>query len=372
MKARLDGKIGPMPAEHLQDAVAERRWRRRAREWVGQASGARQAAGRHFKLSSRLRRQRRLGRDDGGAERVLADARRRQSRVRAARRMAGAGGSARAAAARGHDARDHGARMPPSPPPTAAGSRSKARFTVDMQRAAAAHGPVRRSRRRGRCRWRSRCSTSEPLQRRCRATASSLAGIDGKVDAQLTIALPLGGPLEPRDVKVEGKARISDGRLKQALGPYDMHGANIAVDMTATAVEAKGEMLVNGVLAKASWQHVFGAPPDKQPPLRITASARQQRPHPARPRPQRPRAGRGRRRGDGRRAMRAASAACTCAPISSMPSCPRQPSPGASPRAGRASSSSICQGQRLSDRAAQRQAGRRQCRHRGLDGHRRR
>jgi hypothetical protein len=49
-----------------------------------------------------------------------------------------------------------------------------------------------------------------------------------------------------------------------------VHGANVTLDMTPTAAEARGEMLVNGVVAKASWQHVFGAPADKQPPLRIT------------------------------------------------------------------------------------------------------
>jgi AsmA-like C-terminal region len=51
-----------------------------------------------------------------------------------------------------------------------------------------------------------------------------------------------------------------------------VHGANIAIDVTGTAAEAKGEMLINGVLAKADWQHVFGAAPEKQPPLRIAAS----------------------------------------------------------------------------------------------------
>jgi hypothetical protein len=95
------------------------------------------------------------------------------------------------------------------------------------------------------------------------------AGIEGKVDAQLAIVLPLGQVLEPRDVKIEGKTRISDARLGQVLGHYEVHGANVTLDMTPTAAEAKGEMLINGVVAKASWQHVFGAPADKQPPLRI-------------------------------------------------------------------------------------------------------
>ena len=36
--------------------------------------------------------------------------------------------------------------------------------------------------------------------------------------------------------------------------------------------DAKGEMLINGVPAKLSWQRIFDAAPDKQPPLRVTAS----------------------------------------------------------------------------------------------------
>jgi hypothetical protein len=101
---------------------------------------------------------------------------------------------------------------------------------------------------------------------------AALEGIDGKIDGQLTVSLPLGEVPKAGDVKIEGKARITEGRLKQGFGPHDVTGANIAIDLTGTAVEAKGEMLINGVLAKANWQHVFGAPPDKQPPLRVLAS----------------------------------------------------------------------------------------------------
>ena len=101
---------------------------------------------------------------------------------------------------------------------------------------------------------------------------ASLEGVDGKVDSQLTVSLPLGVELAVNDVKVEGKARVSEGRLEQVFGPYDVTGANLSVDLTGTAVESKGEMLINGVLAKANWQHMFGAPADKQPPMLITAN----------------------------------------------------------------------------------------------------
>jgi AsmA-like protein len=99
-----------------------------------------------------------------------------------------------------------------------------------------------------------------------------VAGIEGKIDSQLTISMPLGQALEPRDVTVEGKTRITEGRLAHGVAPYDVHGANVLIDMTSTAAEARADMLINGgVVAKASWQHVFGAPADKQPPLRISA-----------------------------------------------------------------------------------------------------
>lgn len=111
----------------------------------------------------------------------------------------------------------------------------------------------------------------EPI-RALQGASSSMHGIDGKLDGQLTVSLPLGKVPAAGEVKVEGKARVTDGRLKQAIGPYSVHGANINIDLTGTAVEASGDMLVNGVLAKASWQHVFAAAQDKQPPLRVMAS----------------------------------------------------------------------------------------------------
>ena len=146
----------------------------------------------------------------------------------------------------------------------------KGAFTVDMTE------PMPRS---GRAAFRMQGPLSMALEmldaepvRYLEKNEIPIAGIEGKVDGQLTVSMPLGRHLEPADFKVEGKTRISEGRLGQLLGPYEVTGANIAIDMTATAAEARGEMLVNGVVAKASWQQVFSAPPDKQPPLRLTAT----------------------------------------------------------------------------------------------------
>jgi hypothetical protein len=96
--------------------------------------------------------------------------------------------------------------------------------------------------------------------------------LDGKFDGQFKVTLPLTPGTPTSAIKVEGKAHITDGKAKDFLGPYDVQGATIGLDITEKAVDAKGELLINGVLAKVAWQRIFDAPIDKQPPLRITAT----------------------------------------------------------------------------------------------------
>ncbi|MGZ5914138.1 MAG: AsmA-like C-terminal region-containing protein [Hyphomicrobium sp.] len=96
--------------------------------------------------------------------------------------------------------------------------------------------------------------------------------IDGKFDGQFKVSLPLTPGTPTSAIKVEGKAHITDGKAKDILGPYDVQGASIGLDITEKAVDANGELLINGVLAKVGWQRIFDAPIDKQPPLRLTAT----------------------------------------------------------------------------------------------------
>ncbi|MFA5901534.1 MAG: AsmA-like C-terminal region-containing protein, partial [Hyphomicrobium sp.] len=97
-------------------------------------------------------------------------------------------------------------------------------------------------------------------------------GIEGKVDAKFKIGMPLLADLPDGAVKIDGKARLTDGRVKQLLSAYQVQGASIDVDITEKAAGANGQMLINGVLAKLNWQRIFDAPMDKQPPLRLTAT----------------------------------------------------------------------------------------------------
>jgi hypothetical protein len=98
-----------------------------------------------------------------------------------------------------------------------------------------------------------------------------LAGSDGKVDGNLSISLPLVPNMQFQDATVEGRLRVSDAKIRQAFGTRDVQGINVAVDLSASALDAKGKFLVGNVPATVSWQYVYGAAPDKQPPLRISA-----------------------------------------------------------------------------------------------------
>jgi AsmA-like C-terminal region/Protein of unknown function len=97
-------------------------------------------------------------------------------------------------------------------------------------------------------------------------------GLEGKFDGSFKVTLPLLADLPASSVKVVGKAKISDGRAKDLFKPYNIQGAGIDLDITEKAADASGQMLVNGVLAKVSWQRIFDAPLERQPPLRITAT----------------------------------------------------------------------------------------------------
>lgn len=97
-----------------------------------------------------------------------------------------------------------------------------------------------------------------------------LDGAEGKVEGQIKLAMPVGDEFDRSLIRAEGKVKVSDGRMKQVGGSLDVQGAGVTFEFSDKAIDAKGEMLVNGVPAKLTWQRIFDAPPDKQPPVRLT------------------------------------------------------------------------------------------------------
>lgn len=96
--------------------------------------------------------------------------------------------------------------------------------------------------------------------------------IAGEVTSTVNLSFPLLKDLNAQDVKIRAKARLTDGRAEDLLGEYDLKGGTINFDLSETAVDAQGEVLIEGVLAKLNWQRIFGASDAQQPPIRVTAA----------------------------------------------------------------------------------------------------
>jgi hypothetical protein len=97
-----------------------------------------------------------------------------------------------------------------------------------------------------------------------------IEGVEGKLDGQVKISMPLvpGGGM----IKAEGKARVTDLKGKSKAHNIDLQGGAIDISVSDIGVIAQGEMILNGVLAKLNMHRILDAPPDMQPPLRISAN----------------------------------------------------------------------------------------------------
>lgn len=94
---------------------------------------------------------------------------------------------------------------------------------------------------------------------------------DGKVNAQFLIKMPFHEGVTGDDMAITGKARITDGRFGKVAGRFDVQNFSLDLNLTATSLDAKGDLLVNGVPAKIVGQRLLGPDAGDQPPLKIVA-----------------------------------------------------------------------------------------------------
>lgn len=100
----------------------------------------------------------------------------------------------------------------------------------------------------------------------------NLDAAEGKLDSALKFTLPFDQNIRFRDVQIEGQARITEGKGKGLLGGYDVQAATVQLDLTEEALQVRGDLLVQGISAKLSGQHLMRATSEQQPPIRLTAT----------------------------------------------------------------------------------------------------
>jgi AsmA-like C-terminal region len=103
------------------------------------------------------------------------------------------------------------------------------------------------------------------------AAATWPEGVSGKLTGEAKFGFPIGEELRAQDVSYDIKARFSEGIIPGMFDGEDVKGASIDFHATPRAVDAKGEVLLKGVVAKLNWQRILESEAGRQPPLRLNA-----------------------------------------------------------------------------------------------------
>jgi hypothetical protein len=95
--------------------------------------------------------------------------------------------------------------------------------------------------------------------------------LGGTATGGFTLTMPLRADLEFNQIKLKGAARLDQAIAANLVGDVDVEGGTLEVNVTEEAAEAKGEISIKGVPAELTWQRIFYAPNERQPPIRVTA-----------------------------------------------------------------------------------------------------
>lgn len=95
--------------------------------------------------------------------------------------------------------------------------------------------------------------------------------LGGTADGSFTLTMPLLSNLEFDQIKVKGAAHLNDAIATNLVGPFDVSGGTLDVNLTEQSVEAAGQITIKGVPAELTWQRIFRTPDDQQPPIQVTA-----------------------------------------------------------------------------------------------------
>ncbi len=92
---------------------------------------------------------------------------------------------------------------------------------------------------------------------------------EGIAKANFSIGMPMLKDLTFKQLSLRGKTRVENVRATGLEGGVGVHGGTMLFDVTEKAIEAQGELRVNGVEVQLAWQKIFDAPAEHQPPIRI-------------------------------------------------------------------------------------------------------
>jgi len=94
--------------------------------------------------------------------------------------------------------------------------------------------------------------------------------IGGDAEGKFRISLPTMKGLEFNDVTLRGDVNLDAVTLQSNFEGVAIEGGTVVFNATEKAIQARGDVVLNGVPAQINWQRIFAAPDDKQPDLRVS------------------------------------------------------------------------------------------------------
>ena len=98
----------------------------------------------------------------------------------------------------------------------------------------------------------------------------------GTAEGSFTVHMPMKVDLKFKDIKLRGSARLDRAIASGIVSDVDVEGGALDVSVTEQALDASGDIMIKGVPATLSWQRLFDAPEDRQPPIKISALLNEQ------------------------------------------------------------------------------------------------
>lgn len=95
--------------------------------------------------------------------------------------------------------------------------------------------------------------------------------LSGRTEGRFRLELPLKSGLEFDEIRMRGTARLDETKTTVSFGGANIEDGVVTFRVTEKALDASGDLVVNGVQSKLNWQRIFDAPADKQPELRLSA-----------------------------------------------------------------------------------------------------
>ncbi len=96
--------------------------------------------------------------------------------------------------------------------------------------------------------------------------------LGGIAEGGFELSMPLKEDLTFKEVKLRGMARLDQAVAPNLAGNMGIENGSLDVNVTEEGVEVKGPVQIKGIPAELSWQRVFYAKDDRQPPITVTAT----------------------------------------------------------------------------------------------------